>query len=55
MEDSQQLSAAIAAVRDGAQTGLWNEERNGRDELVDEVRERRHLECGIQPPKLRSG
>jgi len=55
MEDSQQLSAAVAAVRDGAQTGLWNEDRDGRAALVDEVPERRHLECGIQPPNLRSG
>ena len=56
MEDSQHLSAATAgAVRDGDQTGLWNEDRDGRAALVDEVPERRHLECGIQPPNLRSG
>ena len=54
MEDSQHLSAATAgAVRDGE--GLWNEEPDGRAELVDEVPEQRHLECGIQPPNLRSG
>ncbi len=56
MEDSQHFSAARAgAVRGGEQTGLWNEERHGRAEVVDEVSERRHLECDIQPSNLRSG
>jgi len=56
MEDSQHLGAATAvALREGDQTGPWDDEGHGRAELVDEVADRRHPECGIQRTNLRLG